>query len=34
MISSVDNNRIKELCKLQKKKYRDEENKYLIEGRK
>ena len=32
MISSVDNNRIKELCKLQKKKYRDEENKYLIEG--
>ncbi len=31
-ITSVNNNHIKELCKLKEKKYRDNTNKYLIEG--
>ncbi len=32
MITSVDNKTIKELAKLQQKKYRDETNSYMIEG--
>ena len=31
-ITSVNNNHIKELCKLKEKKYRDSTNTYLIEG--
>jgi len=31
-ITSVNNNHIKELCKLKEKKYRDSSNTYLIEG--
>ena len=31
-ISSVNNATIKKLAKLKQKKYRDEENRYLIEG--
>lgn len=32
MITSVENERIKNLCKLEKKKYRDLTNTYLVEG--
>ena len=33
MISSTNNEKIKELSKLKIKKYRDEDNKYLVEGK-
>ena len=31
-ITSVNNNLVKETVKLQQKKYRDKENKFLLEG--
>lgn len=33
-ITSVNNDLVKETCKLQQKKYRDRENKFLLEGKK
>lgn len=33
LYSSIDNNKIKDLKKLQNKKYRDKKNKFLVEGR-
>lgn len=33
LYSSIDNNKIKDLKKLQVKKYRDKKNKFLVEGR-
>ena len=33
LYSSIDNNKIKDLKKLQTKKYRDKKNKFLVEGR-
>ena len=33
-ITSVNNNLVKETVKLQQKKYRDKENKFLLEGKK
>ena len=33
LYSSVENNKIKDLKKLQSKKYRDKKNKFLVEGR-
>ena len=33
LYSSVDNNKIKDLKKLQTKKYRDKKNLFLVEGR-
>ena len=33
LYSSIDNNKIKDLKKLQVKKYRDKKEKFLVEGR-
>ena len=33
-ITSVNNDLVKETCKLQQKKYRDRENKFLLEAKK
>ena len=33
LITSVNNNRIKDICKLKEKKYRDSTNIFIIEGK-
>ncbi|UKI27952.1 MAG: hypothetical protein L6V91_05325 [Bacilli bacterium] len=33
LITSVNNNRIKDICKLKEKKYRDSTNTFIIEGK-